>query len=112
MADPADLHLVNDLRLITGLGIVPYLAGSSDIIANLSRVHSMRPRIHEAARELKDSRPQFTSASRSMVFELSAITATSPPVEIANMLITGAERSCLGRPHHPPDRLSPNPAPP
>src|SRR5216684_3845048 len=88
MADPADLHLVNDLRLITGLGIVPYLAGSSDIIANLSRVHSMRPRIHEAARELKNSRPQFTSASRSMVFELSAITATSPAVEIVNMLIT------------------------
>ena len=104
MADPADLHLVNDLRLITGLGIVPYLAGSSDIIANLSRVHSMRPRIHEAARELKDSRPQFTSASRSMVFELSAITATSPAVEIVNMLITQGLRDRASDVHIEPQK--------
>src|SRR5216683_1736130 len=104
MADPADLHLVNDLRVITGLGIVPYLAGSSDIIANLSRVHSMRPRIHEAARELKDSRPQFTSASRSMVFELSAITATSPAVEIVNMLITQGLRDRASDVHIEPQK--------
>jgi type IV pilus assembly protein PilB len=88
MADPTDLHLVSDLRLITGLAIVPYLAGPADILANLSRVHSMRPRIHEAAQSLKDSRPQFTSASRSTVFDLSTITATSPAIEIVNMLIT------------------------
>jgi type IV pilus assembly protein PilB len=88
MADPTDLHLVSDLRLITGLAIVPYLAGPSDILANLSRVHSMRPRIHEAAQSLKESRPQFTSASRSTVFDLSTITATSPAIEIVNMLIT------------------------
>ncbi len=104
MADPADLHLVNDLRLITGLAIVPYLAGSSDIIANLSRVHSMQPRIHEAARELKDSRPQFTSGSRSMVFELSAITATSPAVEIVNMLITQGLRDRASDVHIEPQK--------
>src|SRR6202162_2641150 len=88
MADPTDLHLVSDLRLITGLAIVPYLAGTSDILANLSRVHSMRPRIHEAAQSLNESRPQFTSANRSTVFDLSTITATSPAIEIVNMLIT------------------------
>src|SRR5216683_3261046 len=85
MADPADLHLVNDLRLITGLGIVPYLAGSSDIIANLSRAH-------------------FTSASRSMVFELSAITATSPAVEIVNMLITQGLRDRASDIHIEPQK--------
>jgi type IV pilus assembly protein PilB len=88
MADPTDLHLVSDLRLITGLAIVPYLAGASDILANLSRVHSMRPRIHEAAQSLKESRPQFTAASRATIFDLSTITATSPAIEIVNMLIT------------------------
>ena len=88
MADPTDLHLVSDLRLITGLAIVPYLAGAADILANLSRVHSMRPRIHEAAQSLKESRPQFTAASRATIFDLSTITATSPAIEIVNMLIT------------------------
>jgi len=88
MADPTDLHLVSDLRLITGLAIVPYLAGPSDILANLSRVHSMRPRIHEVAQSLKESRPQFTAASRATIFDLSTITATSPAIEIVNMLIT------------------------
>src|SRR3989441_1141008 len=87
MADPRNLHLVNDLRLITGLVIAPYLAGRSDILANLSRIHSMRPRIHEAALSLEESRPQI-GATRSIVFELSSITASSPAVDIVNMLIT------------------------
>jgi type IV pilus assembly protein PilB len=104
MADPGDLHLVSDLRLMIGQPIVPYLAGPSDILANLSRVHSMRPRIHEAAQSLKDSRPQFTSASRSMVFELSTITATSPAVEIVNMLITQGLRDRASDIHVEPQK--------
>jgi type IV pilus assembly protein PilB len=104
MADPTDLHLVSDLRLITGLRIVPYLAGPSDIIANLSRVHSMRPRIQEAARSLKDSRPQFTSAGRSTVFDLSTVTATSPAVEIVNMLITQGLRDRASDIHVEPQK--------
>ena len=104
MADPADLHLVSDLRLITGLRIVPYLAGPSDIIANLSRVHSMRPRIQEAARSLKDSRPQFTSGGRSTVFDLSTVTATSPAVEIVNMLITQGLRDRASDIHVEPQK--------
>ncbi len=104
MADPTDLHVVNDLRLITGLRIVPYLAGPSDIIANLSRVHSMRPRIQEAARSLKDSRPQFTSASRTTVFDLSTVTATSPAVEIVNMLITQGLRDRASDIHVEPQK--------
>jgi type IV pilus assembly protein PilB len=88
MADPADLHLVNDVRLIIGSSIVAYVGSRADILANLSRIHSMRTRINEAARSLKDSRPQFTSGSRSTIFDLSSITATSPAIEIVNMLIT------------------------
>jgi type IV pilus assembly protein PilB len=87
MADPWNLPLINDLRLITGLVITPYIAGRSDILANLSRIHTMRPRIHEAARSLEESRPT-SGVSRSNIFELSSITATSPAIEIVNMLIT------------------------
>jgi type IV pilus assembly protein PilB len=104
MEDPTDLHLVSDLRLITGLAVVPYLAGPSDILANLSRVHSMRPRIQEAARSLKDSRPQFTSGSRSTVFDLSTITATSPAIEIVNMLITQGLRDRASDIHVEPQK--------
>ncbi len=71
---------------------------------DFARRRSMRPRIHEAARELKDSRPQFTSASRSMVFELSAITATSPAVEIVNMLITQGLRDRASDVHIEPQK--------
>ena len=87
MADPANLHLINDLRLITGLGIVPHIAGRSDILANLSRIHSMGPRIHEAARSLEESRPRLASG-RPTIFELSNITASSPAIDIVNMMIT------------------------
>ena len=104
MVDPADLHLVSDLRLMTGLAIIPYLAGQTDILDNLSRVHSMRPRIQEAAISLKDSRPQFTSGSRSTVFDLSAVTATSPAVEIVNMLITQGLRDRASDIHIEPQK--------
>jgi type IV pilus assembly protein PilB len=103
MADPENLHLVNDLRLITGLAITPYIAGRSDILANLSRVHSVRPRIHEAALSLQESRPQF-GITRSIVFELSNITATSPAVEIVNLLITQGLRDRASDIHVEPQK--------
>ena len=103
MADPENLHLVNDLRLMTGLVIVPYIAGRSDILANLSRVHSMRPRIHEAALSLQESRPQF-GITRSVVFELTNITATSPAVEIVNLLITQGLRDRASDIHVEPQK--------
>ena len=103
MEDPGNLHLVNDLRLITGRQIAPHIAGRSDILANLSRVHSMQPRIHEAARSLEESRPQLTGG-RSMVFELSSITATSPAVDIVNMLITQGLRDRASDIHVEPQK--------
>jgi len=103
MANPENLHLVNDLRLITGLVITPYIAGRSDILANLSRVHSVRPRIQEAARSLQESRPQF-GVTRSIVFELSNITAASPAVEIVNLLITQGLRDRASDIHVEPQK--------
>jgi type IV pilus assembly protein PilB len=103
MADPGNLHLVNDLRLLTGLAIAAHVASRSDILANLSRVHSMRPRIHEAARSLEESRPQF-GITRSIVFELSNITAASPAVEIVNMLITQGLRDRASDIHVEPQK--------
>ena len=78
MADPVNLHLINDLRLITGLGIVPHIAGRSDILANLSRIHSMGPRIHEVARSLEESRPRLANG-RPTIFELSNVMQTRTP---------------------------------
>jgi type IV pilus assembly protein PilB len=103
MADPGNLPLVNDVRLITGLAIVPYLAGRSDILANLSRLHSMRPRIHEAALSLEESRPQLGNG-RSIPLELSSITAASPAVEIVNMLITQGLRDRASDIHIEPQK--------
>jgi type IV pilus assembly protein PilB len=87
MSDPSNLALVNDVRLITGLPVIPYIAGPSDILVNLTRVHSMRPRLHEAARTLEESRPRL-DIDRVMTLELAGVTSASPAVEIVNMLIT------------------------
>jgi type IV pilus assembly protein PilB len=103
MADPVNLPLINDLRLITGLAITPYIASTSDILANLSRIHSMRPRIHEAARSLEESRPNF-GVGRTNIVELSNITATSPAIEIVNMLITQGLRDRASDIHVEPQR--------
>jgi type IV pilus assembly protein PilB len=86
MGDPSNVHLLNDLRLITGLPVVPHIAGPSDILANLTRIHSMHPRLVEAARTLQESRPDM-HLDRVMTLELASVTSASPAVEIVNLLI-------------------------
>src|ERR1700680_4795113 len=103
MADPGNLALLNDVRLMTGLQVAPYLAPRSDILANLSRVYSMRPRIQQAAKSLQESRPKL-EVDRSVSVDLSTITATSPAVEIVNLLITQGLRDRASDIHMEPQK--------
>jgi type IV pilus assembly protein PilB len=103
MSDPSNLPLLNDIRLITGLPVTAYIASPSDILANLSRVHSMRPRLQEAARTLQESRPQL-GFDRAITLELANITATSPAVEIVNLLITQGLRDRASDIHIEPQK--------
>ena len=103
MSDPANLSLLNDLRLITGLSVAPYIAGPSDILVNLGRVYTMRPRLHDAAKTLEESRPQL-GLERVMTLELASIKSTSPAVEIVNLLITQGLRDRASDIHIEPQK--------
>jgi type IV pilus assembly protein PilB len=103
LSDPSNLPLLNDIRLITGLPVAPYIASPSDILANLSRVHSMRPRLQVAARSLEESRPQL-GFDRMATLELSRITSNSPAVEIVNLLITQGLRDRASDIHIEPQK--------
>ena len=52
MNDPSNLMVINDIRLITGLPVAPYIAAPSDILLNLTRIHDMHPRLSVAAKTL------------------------------------------------------------
>jgi len=86
MGDPSNVPLLNDLRLITGMVVIPNIAGPSDILANLTRIHTMHPRLVEAARTLHESRPEL-QLDRVTTLELASVTSASPAVEIVNLLI-------------------------
>jgi type IV pilus assembly protein PilB len=103
MSDPSNLPLVNDLRLITGLNVAPYIAGPSDILVNLTRIHSMHPRLREVAKTLEESRPQM-KLDRVMTLELANVTSSSPAVEIVNMLITQGLRDRASDIHIEPQK--------
>lgn len=103
MSDPANLLLLNDIRLMTGFPVTPYIAGRSDILANLTRIYSMTPRLNEAARTLEESRPQLT-LDRVVSLELSNVSTTSPAVEIVNMLITQGLRDRASDIHIEPQK--------
>jgi type IV pilus assembly protein PilB len=103
MSDPSNVPLLNDIRLITGLEVTPYVASPSDILANLSRVHSMRPRLHEAAKTLEESRPQL-GFDRQSTLELANVTSNSPAVEIVNLLITQGLRDRASDIHIEPQK--------
>jgi type IV pilus assembly protein PilB len=103
MSDPNNLPLVNDLRLITGFPVTPYIAGRADILANLTRIHNMTPRLTEAARTLQESRPQL-QLDRAITLELGDVTSASPAVEIANMLITQGLRDRASDIHIEPQK--------
>jgi type IV pilus assembly protein PilB len=101
MSDPANLHLVNDLRLMTGLQVKPHIAAQSDILANLARIHSMHPRLNEAARTLEESRPR-SQLNRVMTLELGKV--TSPAIEIVNLLIAQGLRDRASDIHIEPQK--------
>ena len=103
MGDPGDLRVVNDVRLITGSPITPYIAGPSDILLNLTRVHNMRPRLQEAAQTLKNSRPEI-QFDRVMTVELAKVISSSPAVEIVNLLITQGLRDRASDIHIEPQK--------
>jgi len=103
MSDPSNVPLINDIRLITGLEVTAYVASPSDILANLSRVHSMRPRLHEAAKTLEESRPQL-GFDRQSTLELANVTSNSPAVEIVNLLITQGLRDRASDIHIEPQK--------
>ena len=103
MGDPGNLPVINDLRLITGLEITPLIASPSDILVNLGKVHTMRPRLQEAARTLQESRPQLTF-DRTMTLELGSITSSSPAIEIVNLLITQGLRDRASDIHIEPQK--------
>lgn len=103
MSDPNNIALLNDLRVVTGAQIKPYIAGRSDILANLTRIHNMTPRLNEAARTLEESRPQLET-ERVATLELSDISASSPAVEIVNMLITQGLRDRASDIHVEPQK--------
>ncbi len=103
MSDPSNISLVNDLRLITGLKIALYIASPSDILVNLTRIHSMHPRLREVAKTLEESRPQV-KLGRVMTLELANVTSSSPAVEIVNMLITQGLRDRASDIHIEPQK--------
>jgi type IV pilus assembly protein PilB len=103
MADPINLALLNDIRLITGHPITAYIAAPSDILLNLTRIHDMHPRLSVAAQTLKDSRPQAQFA-RTVTLELSKVTSNSPAVEIVNLLITQGLRDRASDIHIEPQK--------
>lgn len=103
MSDPNNLPLLNDLRLITGLAISPFIARQADILANLTRIHSIHPRLTEAARTLQQSRPQL-QLDRVMTLELGNVTSASPAVEIVNLLITQGLRDRASDIHIEPQK--------
>jgi type IV pilus assembly protein PilB len=103
MGDPNNLAVLNDIRLITGLAVAPYIAAPSDILQNLTRIHDMHPRLNVAAKTLRDSRPQ-AQFDRVMTLELANVTSNSPAVEIVNLLITQGLRDRASDIHIEPQK--------
>ena len=103
MSDPSNLILLNDVRLITGVPVAPYIASPSDILVNLTRIHDMQPRLHVAAQTLKESRPQI-QFDRVTTLGLEGVTSSSPAVEIVNLLITQGLRDRASDIHIEPQK--------
>jgi type IV pilus assembly protein PilB len=104
MSDPSNLMLLNDIRLMTGVPVTPYIAAPSDILLNLTRIHDMHPRLSVAAQTLNESRPQAQQFDRAMTLELAKVTSNSPAVEIVNLLITQGLRDRASDIHIEPQK--------
>ncbi len=91
MADPLDLSVLDDLKLIVGAPIVPALSMERDLLAAINLHFDSRRHAEQAIKDIDAERAASgESSDEPSVDELSVPAADAPVVRLVNSVINGA----------------------
>ncbi|MBK8217364.1 MAG: type IV-A pilus assembly ATPase PilB [Myxococcales bacterium] len=91
MADPTNLHAIDDLKFLTGYNIEPVIASENAILAAIERNYSVGPSYDEVMAGFDESEIEFTGEEEEMnVLELEKASADAPVIRLVNMILLNA----------------------
>ncbi|MFO0643683.1 MAG: type IV-A pilus assembly ATPase PilB [Polyangiaceae bacterium] len=91
MADPTNLHAIDDLKFLTGYNIEPVIASENAILAAIERNYSVGPSYDEVMAGFEESEIEFTGEDEDLnVLELEKASADAPVIRLVNMILLNA----------------------
>jgi len=91
MADPTNLHAIDDIKFLTGLNVEPVVASETGITAAIERAYSIGPSYDEVLSEFAEEEVDFTVDSDDVnVLELEKAAEGAPVVRLVNAILLNA----------------------
>ncbi len=91
MADPTNLHAIDDIKFLTGFNVDPVVASETGIAAAIERTYNVGPNYDEVLSEFADEEVDFAVEGEDMnVLELEKAAEGAPVVRLVNAILLNA----------------------
>src|SRR5262249_17934490 len=91
MADPTNLHAIDDIKFLTGFNVEPVVASESGIVIAIDRAYSMGPSYDEVLSEFEEEDIDFAVDAEDInVLELEKAAEGAPVVRLVNAILLNA----------------------
>ncbi len=91
MADPTNLHAIDDLKVLTSYNIQPVIAGEAAILGAIERYYSQGPSYEEVMQGFDEEDIDFTGEEDDLnLFELEKASEDAPVIRLVNMILLNA----------------------
>jgi type IV pilus assembly protein PilB len=91
MADPTNLHAIDDLKFLTGYNIEPVIASETAILTAVERYYNAGPSYDEVMAGFDEEEIEFTGDDEELnVLELEKASEDAPVVRLVNMVLLNA----------------------
>jgi type IV pilus assembly protein PilB len=91
MADPTNLHAIDDIKFLTGFNVDPVVASESGIVAAIERAYNVGPNYDEVLSEFADEEVDFAIDGDDVnVLELEKAAEGAPVVRLVNAVLLNA----------------------
>ncbi len=91
MADPTNLHAIDDLKFLTSYNIQPVIAGEAAILGAIERYYSQGPSYEEVMQGFDEEDIDFTGEEDDLnLFELEKASEDAPVIRLVNMILLNA----------------------
>ncbi len=91
MADPTNLHAIDDLKFLTSYNIEPVIASETAIVATIEKYYNAGPSYDEVMAGFDEQEIDFTGEEEDMnLLELEKASEDAPVVRLVNMILLNA----------------------